>query len=103
MQFWLCRAPKAMYDGQYTMTNYCPYRCREEDKLLSHWFWYPNWLGGKSFSVTGYSVSDRNLEALGGEIPFGSVKNLVTGEIIPYEQLLPMDSYDKKEYYPWGV
>ena len=32
-----------------------------------------------------------------------SVMNLVTGEIIPYEQLLPMDSYNKQEYYPWGM
>ena len=100
MQFWLCRAPKAMYDGQYTMTNFCPYRVREGDTLLCHWFWYPDWLGGKQVSF--HHIEDRLLE-VAGEIPYGSVKNLVTGEIIPYEQLLPMDSYDKQEYYPWGV
>lgn len=106
MQFWLCRQKLGCYDGQYYFTNFCPYRYCEYESLHSLMFWYPHWLGGKSFSVTPSQLdnnSHKGLEALGGEIPPGSCKNLVTGEIIMYDDLLPIDEYKKYNYYEWGI
>ena len=106
MQFWLCRAKLGPHSGQYYFSNYCPYRSKEGDNLHSHWFWYPHWLGGASFSVSPSQLDNnahKGIDALGGEIPPGSCKNLVTGQIVMYEDLLPMDAYSEQQYYEWGI
>ena len=101
MQFWLC----ASLDGRHDFTNYCPYK-NKKGGIDGFWFWYPTWLGGCSLSLPVWkmdNVSHQAIESMGGPIPNGSCKNLVTGQIVPYEDLLTMDDYDQKKYYPWGV
>lgn len=100
MQFWLCRSPEKLYGGKYVMINYCPYRARKTDKIQAHWLWYPRWLGGRQIAF--HSIDREELEVM-GTIPYGSVKNLVTGKILQYEELLTMDDYDDKKYYEWGI
>jgi hypothetical protein len=101
MQFWLCRAKEGMYGGRYDFTNYCPYRSDDDDALECMYFWYPHWLGGCEFIVC--SNINFSVEALGGEIPPGSCKNLVTGQIVPYKDLLTLNNWRHKRYYEWGV
>ena len=106
MNFWLCRNNERPYGGGYTFTNYCPYREHSDQKMNGIWFWYPHWLGGTELNVPLHrmdGVRTLAIESLGGEIPFGSVKNLNTGKVFNYEDLLPMEMYDKKAYYPWGL
>lgn len=70
------------------------------------WFWYPHWLGGTELNVPLHKMDGLRtlaVESVGGEIPFGSVKNLNTGMIIKYEDLLPMEMFNNKVYYPWGL
>lgn len=106
MQFWLCRENDGMYQGRYTFTNYCPYRAPESDTLKGLYFYYPTWLGGAGFSVEPARLDNNfwpGLESLGGDIPFGSCKNLVTGQIFNYDELISIDSFNQKKYYSWGV
>ncbi len=102
MQFWLCRSKLGMYDGRYDFTNYCPYRSRDDDTLECLYFWYPHWLGGSGFTINPTRLDSEWANSL-EEIPPGSCKNLVTGQIVRYEDLLPIEVYHSKKYYSWGV
>lgn len=93
MQFWLCRD---RYET-YQLTNYCPYR--SSNALEGLWFYYPHWLGGTPFSKV---LGKEDIKTF-GEIPALTCKNLVTGEIVTYKDLLPINEWDGKRYYPWRV
>ena len=97
MNFFLCRS----FDNSYAFTNFCPYRLRDNDILRGFWYYYPYWLGGGPFMVYG-SLSDFN--GLDKEsVEKGTIKNLVTGQVIIYADLLTMEDHDKKIYYDFGV
>jgi len=94
MTFFLCRD----FRGEYTMTNFRPYR-NSEDLLKSFYYYYPHWLGGNPFVLHESGMK----KSLGGDIERGTIKRLDTEGIILYDDLLTMEDWDNKIYYSFGL
>ena len=96
MNFYLVRCNTNKDDETYYLTNYIPYREVEAIYIKSVYFWPPKSMNGLSLSKVLQRDRDPyrdEVMQLGGPIPCGSVKNLITGEVIPFEQL--------KDYSNW--
>lgn len=89
------------FNGNCTLTNYCPYKLKSEDILRDYYFYYPYWLGGNPFTL---HASECDLEGLGvDDLEIGTIKNIATGQIIHYKDLLTMDDHSNNIYYAFGL
>lgn len=95
MKFYLVRNNTNTDDNTYYLTNYIPYKA-DEGQMKSVWYWHPKSMKNafeQILSRCHYDPYKDQVLQLGGEIPCGSVKDLQTGEIIAYENLLPFEEW----------